>query len=78
MEFEDTLRDVMSAVFTVPTEVITPDSSMDTIEGWDSLKHMNLVIALEDEFGVSIPDEDAADITSYALVKVVLEDLMKA
>jgi acyl carrier protein len=39
---------------------------------------MNLVIALEDEFGVSIPDEDAADITSYALVKVVLEDLMKA
>jgi len=68
----------MSAVFAVPTEVITPDSSMDTIEGWDSLKHMNLVIALEDEFGVSIPDEDAADITSYALVKVVLEDLMKA
>jgi acyl carrier protein len=78
MEFEDTLRDVMSAVFAVPTEVITPDSSMDTIEGWDSLKHMNLVIALEDEFGVSIPDEDAADITSYDLVKVVLEDLMKA
>jgi acyl carrier protein len=78
MEFEDTLRDVMSAVFAVPTEVITPDSSMDTIEGWDSLKHMNLVIALEDEFGVSIPDEDAADITSYALVNVVLEDLMKA
>ena len=78
MEFENTLRDFMSAVVSVPTEVITPDSSMDTIEGWDSLKHMNLVIALEDEFGVSIPDEDAADITSYALVKVVLEDLMKA
>ena len=39
--------------------VLTEDSSSDTLPQWDSLRHMNLVLALEDEFGVSIPDEEA-------------------
>ena len=39
---------------------------------------MNLVLALEQAFGVEIPDEDAAEITSYALVKVVLQELVEA
>ena len=37
---------------------------MDTVEQWDSLRHMNLVLSIEDEFGITIPDEEAADITS--------------
>ena len=49
----------------------------DTIKSWDSLKHINLVLALEEEFGVSIPDEEAANITSYTLIKLVLEELKK-
>ena len=34
------------------------------------------LLALEEEFGTSIPDEDAANLTSYALLKVVLEELL--
>ncbi len=66
----------MAAVLQVPQESIGPDSSMDNIATWDSLRHMNLVLALEEEFGTSIPDEDAANLTSYALIKVVLEELL--
>jgi acyl carrier protein len=51
---------------------------MDNVPSWDSLKHMNLVLALEEEFKVSIPDEDAANITSYALIKLVLDELTGA
>ena len=40
------------------------------------LGHMNLVLALEDEFKVVIPDEDAGNITSYKLITVVLNDLI--
>ena len=39
---------------------------------------MNLVLALEDEFKVSVPDEDAANMTSYALIKLVFDELLKA
>jgi acyl carrier protein len=77
MAMDDTLRQVMATVLGVPAEAICESSSMDSIESWDSIKHMNLVLALEEEFAVSIPDEDAANITSYALIKLVLDELTK-
>lgn len=75
---EDTLKQVMAALLSVEVAAIGPDASMDSIACWDSLRHMNLVLALEDEFKVSIPDDDAGNITSYKLIKLVLEDLLKA
>jgi acyl carrier protein len=74
---EDKLRQVMASVLKVPVGAIGPDASMDNVPTWDSLQHMNLVLALEEEFGVSIPDEDAANVTSYALIKVVLEECLQ-
>lgn len=75
---ETALKQTIAAVLGVDAAAVTPDSSSDTIESWDSLRHMNLVLALEEEFGVSIPDEEAANITSYALIKLVLEELTAA
>lgn len=75
---ESILKQVMATLLNVDAASIGPDASMDTIPSWDSLRHMNLVLALEDEFEVSIPDDDAGNITSYQLIKLVLEDLLKA
>ncbi|MBP7649707.1 MAG: acyl carrier protein [Phenylobacterium sp.] len=75
---ETALKQILAAVLGVDAAAITADSNSDTIESWDSLRHMNLVLALEEEFGVSIPDEEAANITSYALIKLVLEELTAA
>jgi acyl carrier protein len=72
---EEALKRVMAAVLRVPEAQIGPDTSTDTLPTWDSLRHMNLVLALEQEFGVSIPDEDAANLSSYALIKLVLNEL---
>ena len=74
---ENTLKQVMATLLNVDDASIGPDASMDTIASWDSLRHMNLVLALEEEFKVAIPDEDAGNITSYKLIKLVLEDLLK-
>ncbi len=73
---EAKLKQVIANIFAVPVSDITEDSSKDSIPNWDSLKHMNLVLALEEEFGVSIPDEDAANITSYKLIRLVLQELL--
>ncbi len=75
---EAALKQVMATVLGVPADAIGPDASQDNIPGWDSLKHMNLVLALEQAFGVEVPDEDAAEITSYALIKVVLQERLAA
>jgi acyl carrier protein len=73
---EDALKRVIGAVLNVDVATVGPESSSDTIEAWDSLRHMHLVLALEEEFKVSIPDEEAANITSYPLIKLVLLDLL--
>ncbi len=72
---EDALKQVMSAMLNVDVAAINEDPSMDNIPSWDSLRHMNLVLALEEEFKVTIPDEDAGNITSFKLIKLVLNEL---
>jgi acyl carrier protein len=72
------VKKVMASVFEVDVGEITEDASMDTIKTWDSLRQMNLVLALEESFGVSIPDEDAANATSYKLIVLVLEEQLAA
>ena len=77
MNMESTLKTVMATVLGISADAIGDDTSMDTVESWDSIKHMNLVLAIEEEFGVSIPDEDAANITSYPLIRLVLAEQLK-
>ncbi|WP_448614093.1 acyl carrier protein [Modestobacter sp. URMC 112] len=75
---EQALRDVVATVLDVDPASIGPDSSMDTVPSWDSLRHLTLVLALEEEFGVQVPDEDAGSITSYPLIRLVLDELLSA
>ena len=68
------VKRVMASVLEIDEAVIDGDTSMDTIPSWDSLKQMNLVLTLEESFGVTIPDEDAGNATSFKLICLVLEE----
>ena len=68
------LKQVLANVFDEESESINDESSMDTIENWDSLKHLNLILALEEEFEVSFDEDESIDIISYPLIKTVLKD----
>lgn len=72
---EYALKQVIATMLNVDVSIINENSSMDNVPSWDSLRHMNLVLALEDEYKVTIPNEDAGNITSYKLIKLVLNDL---
>ena len=74
---QDKLKNIVATVLNVEISRIDANASSDTIESWDSLRHMNLVLALEDEFGVSLPDGEAANATSYPLLVLVLQDLLQ-
>ena len=68
------LKQVLANVFDEESESINDESSMDTIENWDSLKHLNLILALEEEFAVSFDEDESIIIISYPLIKTVLKD----
>ncbi len=64
----------MAVVFEVPTEQINDESSPDTIESWDSLKHMNLVVALEEEFETEFSNDEIVEMMNYLLIIEVLKN----
>lgn len=74
---ETKLKSVIATVLEIEPTEIDENSSMDTIEAWDSIKHMDLILSLEEEFKVSVPDEEAGDLTSYALIKLVMKELLE-
>lgn len=56
------VRQIAADVFSVPVDAITLDSSPDTVESWDSLKHINLMMAIEQAFDIEIMPEEMAEI----------------
>jgi acyl carrier protein len=70
---ESRIKKVMGDVFNIGVDTINNDSSPDNIENWDSLKHMNLIVALEEEFEVEFDDEEIVDSMNYALILNILK-----
>ncbi len=70
------IKQVMSAVFELPLESINEDASTDNIDNWDSLRHLNLILALEEEFGVSIPDEEVGNLVNFKLIELTINELI--
>ena len=71
-KLSERIKKVMSAVFEIPVEQIKDDSSPDIIDSWDSLKHMNLVVALEEEFKTEFTEDEILEMMNYALIKSIL------
>jgi len=55
--FEQVQR-IAADLFLVPPVQITAESSPETLEGWDSVQHLNLILSLEQTFQVRIDPED--------------------
>jgi acyl carrier protein len=68
----DKVRQAVADVFGVPMSELTADSSPQTVEAWDSMGHLNLVLALEQSFGVQLSPEDIAGMTSVMLAAQTL------
>ena len=70
----DRVVSIMAAVFNIQESDISDSSMIGITKNWDSLKHMNLVLALEDDFGVSISDEDAVEMMTLPLILNILSE----
>ena len=64
----DRVRRVASELFDVPLSGITFESTPATLENWDSVQQLNLVLALEEEFGVRFEPEDMEKMQSIGQV----------
>ena len=63
MAVADKVKSIIVENLGVDEDEVTPDASFQEDLGADSLDVVELVMALEEQFGVEIPDEDAEKIT---------------
>jgi acyl carrier protein len=63
---EDRVKQIIVDQLGVALEQVTPEASFIDDLGADSLDTVELVMALEEEFGIEIPDEDAEKMTTVA------------
>jgi acyl carrier protein len=69
----DRVRDLASETLGVPLDTIDETTSTATVEEWDSLQHLNLMMSIEDAFGVEVNPEDMESMTDIASIVSFLE-----
>jgi acyl carrier protein len=72
---EDTIKDIVVKIVHCDREILKSEATFQDMKA-DSLDMVQVLVALEDEFGIEIPDEDAqkfknfGDFVSYVEARV--------
>ena len=67
------LQRIFADLFTVPERDIVPSTSPETLELWDSLQHLKLMLAIEQEFRIQIPPQDMEQLISVERIAAYLD-----
>lgn len=65
---------IAADIFEVPPDTIHPESSPDSIGTWDSMRHLNLVLGLEQEFGIEFTPEEIEQLLTVELIAALVEE----
>ena len=76
-EVEEKVIEVLATVLDISISDIPLDAGPGVIDKWDSLKHMMLVIALEEEFDISFSDDDLTDLLSLKLIIQIISEKLE-
>lgn len=71
----DDVRQAAADVFQVPLDQLHGGSSRDDVPQWDSLNHVNLVIALEQTFQVQFTPEQVDQMLTLELIAMLIDEL---
>lgn len=65
---ENRVKKVIAEILDIEINSINDNTSPETVESWDSLKQMNIIVALEEEFDIEFSDEDIVEMLSFRLI----------
>lgn len=71
---DQALRAVFGDVLACDVASLTDDASPGSVKGWDSVNHMQLLLAIEEAFGVQFQREEFASLTTFGALRRRLSD----
>jgi acyl carrier protein len=75
MSHSERVETVVAEVLGLPAEQVTDATTMDAIEAWDSIKHIELMSTLEDRFGVTLATDDMIAMVDVPAIRRALQNL---
>jgi acyl carrier protein len=78
MNVTEELTEVFREVFDDDTIQLTPELTADDVEGWDSLSHVNLVIAVEMKFDIEFTQKEIRSFANVGEMIACIEGKLKS
>ena len=72
-EIKTRARAVLAKTLKADPAAITDHASQTELSDWDSVRHMNVVLALENDFGIEFEDAELPTLTSLPLLVAAIE-----
>jgi acyl carrier protein len=67
------LRDILADILEIPPTDVTPETGVETVETWDSFRHLQAILAIEGEYGVQFDPQRIPELTTVAKIQSELE-----
>lgn len=72
------IRDIIADVLDEPDLTINMQTTAEDVDGWDSFNHINIVVAIESEFGIKIHTAEIEEMRNVGeLVELIEKKLAK-
>lgn len=66
------IKKIFAKIVGISVSKIKPNTSPQNTKKWDSLAHMNLVMAFEKEFKIKFSDEEINEMLNYELIEEII------
>jgi acyl carrier protein len=66
------VTEILSGVLKIPAAAVSDDLAMKDVEAWDSLKHMEMIVAFEEAYHIEFNFDEIVVMQNVASIKHVL------
>ena len=74
MELKEEGRAIIADILGISAENLPCEAEMEDVEGWDSMRNVMILSALEDKYDIMFPEDDVFDLVS---VNAFAEEIAK-
>ncbi|NAW51750.1 acyl carrier protein [Elizabethkingia argentiflava] len=71
---EHQVKEIMAYVFNMPVHKLKGELNTDTIDNWDSLSHLSLIVELESAFNITFTPQEIEDFKSLDKILSGIKD----
>ena len=71
------LEKLISQTLNIPEQRVTDDMTMEDTAEWDSLKHMELIVAIEQTYSIELTGDEIADMVSIRAIRAAVDNHKK-